>query len=100
MDQDPLGQIGKRLVKKGSLEAYKRLLWEGTYAVAVLNRSNGHRVYNFKMASINLTGKNKICDLWLKQNLGEHKEQISLNLPPHGFKLLKIGIASISDFVL
>ena len=49
VDQDPLGQMGKRVIKRGSIEVYKRLLWDGTYAVAVFNRSNTTRVFELKI---------------------------------------------------
>jgi alpha-galactosidase len=100
IDQDPLGQQAKRILKKGKTEIWTRDLWDQTKAVAIFNRSNQIRPTEIKWEELHIESKQPIRDLWHQVDLDEIDNKLELELPPHGCFLLKVGKPEQSDYIM
>jgi alpha-galactosidase len=98
VNQDPLGIQGSRKVNDGPKEVWAKPLWDGTYAVALFNRSETPQDVTVNFEDIGLSGNQPIRDLWLHNDLGSHDGSITLKVRPHGSILLKIGKPEKHDY--
>ena len=98
IDQDPLGQQGKRVAQDGNLEVWARPLWDGTLAVALFNRSRQTADVTAKWSDLGLTGTQKVRDLWRQENVGSARAEFARAVPPHGAMLFKVGSPKTSDY--
>ncbi len=93
IDQDPLGQQGKR-VRKGNngLEVWSKQLADGGRAVALLNRSGSEANISASWTEIGYpdTLAASVRDVWAKKDLGSLKGKVSVSVPSHGVVLLRI----------
>jgi alpha-galactosidase len=58
-------------------------------AVALLNRSGGSFDTTVSFGDIGTSGTATVRDLWAHQDLGEHTDSFSANVPSHGGVMLK-----------
>ncbi len=99
IDQDPLGQQGKRVAQNGNLEVWARPLWDGTTAVALFNRSRKVANVTTKWSDLGLKGTQNVRDLWRQENAGKAREGFTRAVPPHGAMLFKVGTPKTRDYV-
>jgi alpha-galactosidase len=92
IDQDVLGQSGRRVKKDGDLEIWSKQLADGGRAVALLNR--GKAAANISVAWTDIGYPNtlsaSIRDLWLKKDLGRKNGGYSAEVPSHGVVMVKV----------
>lgn len=92
IDQDALGQQGRRVKKDGDLEIWSKQLADGGRAVALLNRGSAAANISVKWTDIGYpdTLSASVRDLWLKKNLGRKAGGYSAEVPSHGVVMVKV----------
>jgi alpha-galactosidase len=92
IDQDALGQQGRRVKKDGDLEIWSKQLADGGRAVALLNRSAAAATIPVKWTDIGYpdTLSASVHDLWLKKNIGQKTGGYSAEVPSHGVVMIKV----------
>jgi alpha-galactosidase len=91
IDQDKLGQQGRRVSKEGAGEVWARPLENGDLAVALFNRSDGMMGVTAHWEILGLKGKHKVRDLWSHTDLGAVRDSYSAEVAAHGVIMLRIA---------
>ena len=91
VNQDPLGQQGKRAARQGRMEVWTRPLADGTLAVGLFNLDRKTGPVTVKWEDLGLEGAQPVRDLWRKGDLGVFEDGYRRDIPRHGAALLKIG---------
>jgi alpha-galactosidase len=93
IDQDPLGNQGKRLTRSGEdLQVWSKVL-SGTdvRAAALLNLSEEAADITVSWSDLGLpAGAAAVRDLWARLDLGTFAEGYTANVPAHGVVLIKV----------
>ncbi len=95
VDQDELG-AGIRQVQNGGdgIEIWAKPLGTRSgesQAVLLLNLTSSARTASLSWRDLGLASGVKVRDLWARAELGNFSDHYSVELPPHGSKLLKIS---------
>jgi alpha-galactosidase len=92
VDQDPLGQEGRKVRDDGDFEVWAKPLADGNRAVILLNRSAGPAEIEVKWAEIGYPAKFKaaVRDLWQKKDLGPFTGSFSASVQSHGVVMVII----------
>lgn len=92
IDQDALGQQGRRVKKDGDLEIWSKQLADGGRAVALLNRSAAAANISVKWTDIGYpdTVSASVRDLWAKKDVGQKTGGYSAEVPSHGVVMIKV----------
>ncbi|MDW5264766.1 MULTISPECIES: glycoside hydrolase family 27 protein [Acidobacteriaceae] len=92
IDQDTLGQQGRRVKKDGDLEIWSKQLADGGRAVALLNRSAASAKISVKWTDIGYpdTLSASVRDLWAKKDVGQKTGGYSAEVPSHGVVMIKV----------
>jgi alpha-galactosidase len=92
IDQDALGQQGRRVRKDGDFEVWSKQLADGGRAVVLLNRSAAAAKIDFRWTDIGypaaLTAT--VRDLWTAKQVSEQKESYSAQVPSHGVVMVTV----------
>jgi len=73
IDQDALGKQADKKTANDSWEIFEKPLFNGDYAVAVLNRSAAAQTTNINFSELGLDGKYEIRDVWEHKIIGKGK---------------------------
>jgi alpha-galactosidase len=90
VDQDQLGQQGRRILKRDAVEVWIKPLSDGSTAVAVFNRGTDIAKVDVNWVEIGLSERERTRDLWTKTDLGELVAGYAATVVPHGSVLLKV----------
>ncbi|MDV6330160.1 glycoside hydrolase family 27 protein [Asticcacaulis sp. 201] len=92
IDQDPLGQQGRRLVKDGDFEVWVRPLKGGDRAVVLFNRSGAAKTMAVDWETLQLPAGTKasVRDLWSKAVKKNVKGSYAAEVPSHGVVMVRI----------
>ena len=92
VDQDPLGQQGRRVRRSNGLEVWEKPLADGSRAVALLNRTGAEANITVSWPDIGYPSHlaAKVRDLWAKKDLGEMKGSYAASVPSHGVVMVTI----------
>lgn len=92
IDQDTLGQQGRRVKKDGDLEIWSKQLADGGRAVALLNRGKAAAQISVKWTDIGYpnTLSASVRDLWAKKDVGQKTGGYSAEVPSHGVVMIKV----------
>jgi len=92
VDQDALGQQGRRVKKDGDLEIWSKQLADGGRAVALLNRGKAAAQISVKWTDIGYpdTLSASVRDLWAKKDVGQKTGGYSAEVPSHGVVMIKV----------
>ncbi|WP_432189190.1 alpha-galactosidase D [Streptomyces sp. Tue6028] len=63
---------------------------DGSYTVALFNLADEPAAVTAHWASLGLTGKATVRDLWNHENLGTYKDKVTQALPAHGSRLFTV----------
>ncbi|WP_432066192.1 alpha-galactosidase D [Streptomyces sp. C10-9-1] len=63
---------------------------DGTYTVALFNLSGSPADVTAHWATLGFTGEAGVRDLWLREDLGRHRDKITRTLPAHGSHLFTV----------
>ena len=92
INQDKLGQQGRRLWQSGEQEVWSRPLSGGALAVACFNRGKDEAKITVKTADLKISGKWKARDLWSQQNITWPADgEYSVTVPSHGVVMLRLA---------
>ncbi len=92
VDQDPLGQQGRRIRDDGDLEVWARPLADGSRAVILFNRSAAPASISVAWPELGLTTRVKaeVRDLWAHKSLGRKTGSFAATIAPHGVVMVKV----------
>ncbi len=91
VDQDRLGQQGRRALREGEKEIWVRPLANGEFALGLFNRGQTEAELSFKWADLGLAKPAQVRDLWAHRRLETTGEEFKAKVRPHGVVLLRVG---------
>ena len=90
IDQDPLGQQGKPVVKKGDIQIWVRELADGAKAIGIFNLGyETQKSGKIQPEKLGLGGEWMLRDCWTHKNLGRFNGEFNQPIRGHGYLLLK-----------
>ncbi len=90
LDQDALGKQAVPVIKRDSIQVWKKNLSDGNIAIGIFNLNNKSKKFALNLKEIGVTETSLIRDLWRQKNLGEFKDNFAADVPSHGVVLVKI----------
>ena len=92
IDQDPLGEQGKRVRDDGDWEVWSKPLGDGSRAVALLNRGTAEKQMTVSWTDIGYPDhlSAKVRDLWLHKDMGSAQGSYSATVPGHGLVMVTV----------
>lgn len=92
VDQDSLGNQGKKIDDSGDLEVWCKILANGDQAVVLLNRGSNENLVTLNFESLLVPRQSfYIRDLWLHENLGSFENRYEANVPSHDVKFIRLS---------
>ncbi len=91
VNQDPLGKQAQRLKQQGALELWRKMLVDGSVALALLNRGSSAGTLRFTAGEIGMLDTPKLArDLWKLADIADFTSEFSREVLPHSTVLLHI----------
>jgi alpha-galactosidase len=92
VDQDPLGNQGKRVRKEGNSETWVKQLKNGNRAVVLLNRGVAETEINLQWEDMGYPRhlSATVRDLWQHRDLGKFAAEFSARVAPHGVEMVVV----------
>jgi len=90
IDQDALGQQGRRMKKDGDVEIWVKPLSGGARAIGVFNRGGAAAPVSLRCDDLQLCGGYTMRDVWAAKDLGPLGATFSTSVPSHGVVLLVV----------
>lgn len=92
IDQDPLGQQGRRVRKDGDLEVWSKQLADGGRAVVLLNRGATPSTITAEWTDIGYPASLSatVRDLWSGKEASEQRGNYSAQVPSHGVVMVTV----------
>jgi len=92
VDQDELGQQGRRVKRAGDLEVWSKQMADGSRAVALLNRSAAEAEISFSWSDVGYPNylAAAVRDVWTKKDLGKRTGSFSATVASHGVVMVTI----------
>jgi alpha-galactosidase len=92
IDQDPLGQQGRRVWKDGDLEVWSKQLQDGSRAVLLLNRGSSQATVSATWEQIGYPAhlSASVRDLWAHKDLGKFTGKFSAPVESHGVVVVTV----------
>jgi alpha-galactosidase len=93
VNQDKLGQQGRRVAKNGDLEIWSKPLSDGSRAVILFNRGAGESDLKVSWEQIGYPGSvpAKVRDLWAHKDLGSFTGSYASKVGAHSVVMVKIA---------
>ena len=92
IDQDPLGEQGRRVAQQGPVQWWSRPLADGTLAVGLFNTLDHPLDATLDFKALGLHGASPARDLWQHRDLGRIDSHRVFQIPAHGVVMLKLGV--------
>lgn len=94
VNQDPLGQQGKRIRDDGDLEVWSKPLQGDARAVILFNRGKASATIAVSWQELGLPydAAPAVRDLWQKKDLGPVKGTFAVTVPSHDVVMVKVGL--------
>jgi alpha-galactosidase len=90
VNQDALGKAASLRATLDHTELWVKQLEDGSIVLGLLNLSNETIQSNFPFAAIQLKGKYKMRNLWVKEDLGVFENEFETTIPAHGIVMLQL----------
>jgi len=90
LDQDPLGQQARRLIKTDELQVWMKELEDGTRAIGIFNMTDTAVTVTIPWDSLGVQNDQLVRDCWRQKELGHYATSFSTALAPHGVRLIRI----------
>ncbi len=88
INQDRLGKQAERIIRADYFDIWVKPLYNGSYAIACLNRKNENLNVLIDSSTIpGITTKMNIRDVWERTNLGSRPQGLMVELAPHQCKV-------------
>ena len=91
IDQDSLGMAARQVIRTDSFQVWKKTLADGSYAVGLFNTSPRYQTIAIDREKLQLSGYNKVRDVWREKDLDPKKTELTEKIAPHGVRLLKFS---------
>jgi alpha-galactosidase len=91
IDQDPLGECGRVIMRPDNSFVMVKNLADGSKAVGLFNHGKQSATVSATWEDLQISGKQTVRDLWRQKELGAFKEKFSATVPSQGVVMLKIG---------
>jgi alpha-galactosidase len=91
INQDTLGRQAKQIVKDGDKEVWAKELEDGSKAVGFFNRGLFDCEVSVDWKTLDVSGHQKVRDLWRQKDMGVYKDELKVKVPPHGVVLVKVA---------
>ena len=90
MNQDILGKQAKQEVVDGDIQIWKRVLYDGSYAVGIFNVGDEDANVDFAkyFSKLGIKSLKSVRDLWRQKDLST--SDVKYYLPSHGVKYIKV----------
>ncbi|MBN1902485.1 NPCBM/NEW2 domain-containing protein [Candidatus Sumerlaeota bacterium] len=96
INQDKLGKQAQCLINENDIQVWVKNLADGSKAVGIFDAADRDILlddgieFKLRWEDIKLTGKQNVRDVWKQHELGEWRDAITVKIPEHGVKLLKV----------
>ncbi len=92
VDQDSLGQQGRRVWKNGDLEVWSKPLADGGRAVILFNRGETPATITARWSDLGLADHQsvKVRDLWKGKEMAKATDHLSATVEPHGVVMVRL----------
>ena len=90
IDQDTLGVMAKSVVNETDREIMVKPLEDGSIAVGLFNHSDEAQTIVADWATLGVTGKQTVRDLWRQKDLATLDGKFETEVPEHGVVLIKL----------
>ena len=90
LNQDPLGDQGRRLVLPGGGEAVHKRMEDGSRAVGLFNPGSEPAKVSVAWSTLGLEGPQTVRDLWRQKDLGTFPTHFETEVPVHGVVLVRL----------
>lgn len=92
VNQDKLGQQGRRVKKDGDLEVWAKRLADGSRAVILFNRGSAENQVSVAWEEVGYPGRlsAKVRDLWAHKDLGSFTGNFSARVASHSVVMVKV----------
>ena len=91
VNQDPLGESGLVIEQSDSCFLMVKNLVDGSKAIGLFNRSNQEVKVSADWATLNISSKQYVRDLWHQKELGVFNDKFSTKVPAQGVVMIKIS---------
>lgn len=89
VNQDALGKSASLITTLDTTEVWKKQLEDGSFAFGFLNLSNESTTVKIPFSAVELQGRNRIRNLWKKEDLGILENEFEITIPAHGIVMLQ-----------
>ena len=90
VDQDPLGKQAKILRQSSDEFVLVKELEDGSKVVGLFNLSEHPATLAVSWSELNVSGKQRVRDLWRQKDLGKINKEFQIGVPRHGVALVRI----------
>ncbi len=90
VNQDALGQQGRRIATLGAIDVYRKDLEDGSAAFGFFNRGDLPHQVTAKLERLGTSGVQRVRDLWRQQDLGEFAGDLPVTIGAHNVKLYQL----------
>lgn len=90
IDQDPLGKQGKIIRNSDNDFVLAKILEDGSLALGLFNLQDRKSELAIHWNEINISGKQRVRDLWRQEDIGIFDNIFSSEIPPHGVQMIRL----------
>lgn len=90
LNQDILGKQASRVINDENIQVWSKPLSDGSIAVGIFNLGESPVDYQLSLASLQLSGKHALRDIWKQEEMGNIETSFSISVNRHGVKLFRI----------
>ncbi len=90
INQDRLGKVGRRTVRKDDLEIWVKELANGDTAVGIMNVYHLARPITFNFSDAGLKGAYTLRDVWRQKDIGTFTDSFTTVVPGHATLVLRL----------
>jgi alpha-galactosidase len=90
VNQDPLGKQAKIVRNSDSEFVLAKQLEDGSLSVGMFNLKNGEASLSLKWEDIDISGSQKVRDLWRQKDIGNFDGSFETVIAPHGVMMIRL----------
>lgn len=90
VDQNPLGNQAKQMIKKDNYQVWMKDMEDGSYAIGIFNLDDSYQTISVNSADLGIDSRSEVRDLWRQKDLGAFGFSFSTKVPPHGVTLIRV----------
>jgi alpha-galactosidase len=90
IDQDTLCEQATQVSGEGDLKVYARPLDDGSWAVGLFNAGTAPATVTTNWSDLNLSGRQRVRDLWRQQDVSVFADKYEATVAPHGVVLVRV----------